>query len=97
MVAPEQEDLGVEDMPWQKVPTLRAKVGMLAELERFRALPAELRDSIREAMKLGITQQDRADMLLVSGRMVTALREVANEIEQIVREYQVEGGPSESP
>jgi hypothetical protein len=66
---------------------------LLEVLEGFRALPKELAEMIRarKAREGGISSEERADLLIGTGRLVVVMRQVADEVERVMREYEAEG------
>ena len=73
---------------------MTSRVGEFLEvLEGFRSLPAYFSEAIHKSKDRegGISAEERSDLLIGVGRLVEVMRQVADELEVMMRKYETEG------
>ena len=60
---------------------------MLESLEELRRVPDELQKIIDLGEAKGISSQERAELVYGIGQIVAVMRDVANELEQMVKRF----------
>lgn len=66
---------------------------LLDSLDEFRTLPVAIKEMIRiaKAEMKEISKENRAELIFGVGRVVAVMREVADEIERVMKEFEAEG------
>jgi hypothetical protein len=61
---------------------------MLRTIDELRQIPVALAAALQLAKQYGLPTDKRADLLFGTGRMTVVLRQVADEIEQMMRRFE---------
>lgn len=65
---------------------------MLRAVDDLRLLPSGLVEMIDLAKKKGLSPKNRAELIYGIGRVVAVMREVADELEKVIKAFEVEEG-----
>jgi hypothetical protein len=67
---------------------------MIESMKELQALPAELRVAIAIAKKEGLKEGVREEISFGMSKVIAIMRDVATELEEIMKEFEAEGASS---